>query len=163
MLSTALLVAASLLGQVEQESALPDAFRDVSTYFVGDWASEVELEGKVYRGTWTVKWSTSKACLVSYYEADTPEGPTAGTRVQGWDAASKKMLVIDFAKDGSSFIERYELGDDGIDRGKISGVNGKGERSKATARTVRTESDLFTWTVTEKGKPQRAFTFRRKK
>ena len=73
------------------------------------------------------------------------------------------MLVVDFGKDGSSSIERYQLGEDGIDKGQISAVSSEGEKSKATARTVRTESDLFTWTVVRKGEPQKAYTFRRRK
>ena len=163
MFSTTLLVAASFIGQAEPASELPDVFMEVSKYFVGEWASAIEVDGKVYRGTWAVKWSPEKACLVSYYEAETPDGPIAGARIQGWDAASKKMLVVDFGKDGSSSIERYQLGEDGIDKGRISAVSSEGEKSKATARTVRTESDTFTWTVAKKGEPQKAYTFRRRK
>ena len=152
---TAIVFAATLLVSAVggQEAGLPGKFIKECKYFVWDWATEVEIEGKVYRGTWTVRWSPDKACIVSHYEADTPAGPLSGTRIEGWDTSTDKLLVVDFGKDGSSSVERYTIVSDRIDEGEIAGVDAEGKRFEATARTDRMEENRFTWTVTKDGKP----------
>jgi hypothetical protein len=160
--STLALGVTSISSTYAGDGKLPEMFVSVSEYFVGDWASEVEVDGNVYRGTWTVDWSPEKACLVSYYKADSPDGPVAGTRVQGWDTSTEEMLVVEFSKSGSSSVERYKLGSNKIDEGKITAVDADGTSKKATARTDRTKRDSFTWTVTTDGQAQE-YKFRRMK
>jgi hypothetical protein len=152
----------SVLTANGQEVDLRGKFIKQCEYYLGSWATEREDDGSVYRGTWTVKWSPEKACLVTNWVGDTPTGSMSATRIQGWDAASQKLLVVEFGKDGSSSIERYTIVSDRIDEGDITRVDANGKRHKATARTDRMKKDVFTWTVTEDGKTM-AIRFRRVK
>ena len=152
MLSTAFLLAASMVVGQAEAANLPDEFVKQCNYYLGEWATEAEIEGKLYRGTWTVEWSPEKACLVTHWSAETPTGPGKGTRIQGWDAATKKVLVVDFGENGGSSIERYTILSDRIDEGTILRSKADGSTHNATARTDRMEQDHFTWTVTEDGK-----------
>ena len=162
MLSAAMFLAASMmLGQADGAN-VPDEFVRQCKYYLGEWASEVEVDGKVYRGTLTVTWSQDKACVLVLWAAETPTGRGSGTRVQGWDASTKEVLVVDFGKDGGSSIERYKIISDRIDEGKISRVDAEGSLHKATAHTDRMDQDHFTWTVTEDGRPT-AYKFHRVK
>jgi hypothetical protein len=135
-----------------QQVNLPKEFVKDCEYFLGDWATEAEIDGTVYHSTWTARWSPDKSCLVTHWAADTPDGPARGTRIQGWDALTKKMLVVDFSPNGASSIERYEIVSDEVDEGEITRVDAQGKPHKATARTLRRSPDFFTWTVTEDGK-----------
>ena len=124
---------------------LPAEFVKECEYYLGDWATEVEIGGTVYRGTWTVKWSPDKTCLVTHWAADTPDGPENGTRVFGWDARAKKVLIVDFANDGASSIERYTITSNQVSEGEMSGVERDGKPFQATARAERKTSEFFTW------------------
>jgi hypothetical protein len=127
---------------------LPADFIKECEYYCGDWKSEVDNDGTVYRGTWTVRWSPEKTCLVTHWAAETPDGPAKGTRVEGWDAVAKKVLVVDFGTGGSSSVERYTITVNNVSEGEIAGVHSHGKAFKATARVVR-KPDFFTWTVTQ--------------
>ena len=89
--------------------------------------------------------------MVTHWAGDTSTGPSSSTRVHGWDALTKKMLVVNFSPNGASAVERYELVSDKVDEGEITGINAEGKPRKATARTVREKPDYFTWTVKEDG------------
>ena len=116
---------------------LPAEFVKDCSYYIGDWATDVEGAGTLYRGTWKVQWSADRACIISYWAADTPQGPARGTRVEGWDALKKKVLVVDFGTSGSSSIERYTLASNKVSEGEMAGIDGEGKPFKATARTVQ--------------------------
>jgi hypothetical protein len=131
---------------------LPAEFVKDCSYYIGDWATDVEVAGTLYRGTWKVQWSADRACIISYWAADTPQGPARGTRVEGWDALKKKVLVVDFGTSGSSSIERYTLASNKVSEGEMAGIDGEGKPFKATARTVQKSPDFFIWTVTRDGK-----------
>jgi hypothetical protein len=38
-------------------------------YYLGDWNTEAEIAGTVYRGTWIVRWSPNKTCLETHWTA----------------------------------------------------------------------------------------------
>jgi hypothetical protein len=134
------------------EVKLPADFVRECESYVGDWATEAEIGGVLYRGKWIANWSPEKCCLDTHWTADTPNGPASGTRVQGWDATAKKVLVVDFGTDGSFSIERYTLTTNQTSKGEVSGADGDGKPFTATAHVVRKDQDFFTWTVTRDGK-----------
>ena len=146
----------------EAKANLPEEFVKMSDYYVGDWETEAEIDGTVYRGTWTARWSQDNTCLVTYWVADTPTGPARGTRIQGWDESAKKFLIVDFGTGGSSTIERYTIVSEKVDEGDMVGIDSEGEPIKATARTFKKEPDFFTWTVTKDGEATE-YKFRRVK
>lgn len=133
------------------EIKLPAEFVAECESYLGDWATEAEIDGKVYRGTWKVRWSPDRTCLITHWAADTPNGPGAGTRFEGWDGQAKKVLVVDFGSDGASSIERYRLTSNQVSEGEIVGVSPAGAPFRATARVVRNTPEFFTWTVTRDG------------
>lgn len=133
------------------EIKLPAEFVAECDSYLGDWATEAEIDGKIYRGTWIVRWSPDKTCLITHWAADTPNGPGAGTRFEGWDSQAKKVLVIDFGSDGASSIERYSLTSNQVSEGEIAGVSPAGAPFRATARLVRNTPDFLAWTVTRDG------------
>ena len=53
---------------------LPADFVKECEYYLGDWLTEVEIEGEVYRGEWIVRWSPDNTCLVTHWAADHPTG-----------------------------------------------------------------------------------------
>jgi len=144
------------------EVNLPANFVRDCEYYVGNWATDVEIEGTLYRGKWIANWSPDKTCLVTHWAAETPNGPAKGTRVQGWDALTKKMLVVDFGSDGTSTIERYTITANQVSEGEISGAEPDGKPFKATARAEHKNPDYFIWTVTREGKATE-YRFRRVK
>ena len=141
---------------------LPVEFVKECEYYLGDWATEVEIGGKVYRGEWIVKWSPDKTCLVTHWAAETPTGRAKGTRVEGWDAVTKKVLVVDFGTGGSSSIERYTITSNNVSEGEMSGIDAEGKAFQATARAERKKPDFFIWTVTRDGQV-REYRFQRSK
>lgn len=134
------------------DSKLPAEFVRECELYIGEWATEFEVDGVVCHGKWIARWSPEKSCLDTHWTADTPKGPASGTRVQGWDAITKKVLVVDFGADGSSSIERYTLTTNQKSEGEISGVDGEGKPVRATAQVLWKDKDFFTWTVTRDGK-----------
>ena len=149
-----LLVASFVSAELPTEVA-----KDLDT-FVGDWLTEIEIDGKVYRGLWVAQWSDDRTCLDTYWTGATPDGPAKGTRIQGWDVATKKVVVVDFSTNGSSTIERYSITKNRVSEGTIAGVDEEGKRFDATARTQWIGPDRFTWTV-KRGGDTLEYTFHR--
>jgi hypothetical protein len=144
------------------QAKLAPEFVKSSDYFIGTWNTESTANGQVYRGRWAADWSADKTCVISSWEGAESMGSPRGTRVLGWDPVAKQILLVDFGSNGSWSIERYTIVSDEVDEGTITGVDAEGKPYEAAVRTVKKDSDCFTWTVTRDGAPQEN-TFRRVK
>lgn len=151
--------------RVDLTTTLPaEAGRQLS-YFLGTWQYEWTEEGKPYKGTWGVRWSPDRTCLLSHWSNDGPDGPTRGTNVLGWDSEKGELVEMSFSSDGAHALARYQIKTPNLNEGSLSGVGPGGKPMKSNLRTAK-RRDSFTWTLSgqELGgekQPDLEFTFRR--
>ena len=151
--------------RVRQQSPLSQAARRQLRYFVGKWNYSWEMEGERYEGTWNVRWSPDRTCLLSHWSNDGPQGKVQGTITLGWDELEGQLVDVTFASDGTYAIARYDIKNRRVHEGSRSGVGRDGKALEGKLRLEK-QKDAFTWKLYDhvlggETQPDLEFEFRR--
>lgn len=129
MLSTAILLAASIVGQAEQvkiKFAMPEETLSFFSYFVGEWRMEGKSPWGPVSGTIIWKWAEGKHCI-TYESLWTDAGGTVrASALCGWDPLKRQLVETEYWTDNSINTLRYSKTNDRLWEGTMLGVDDAG-------------------------------------
>jgi hypothetical protein len=149
MLSSALLLVASIVAAQADEPNIPkDAIKAIG-YYVGDWRAERTEDGEKRVDEFTVKWVRGQYCTILTSTTTTPKGVSKGTLLSGWDALNKEIVDFSYGSDGSHSIERWKVVSSTVEEATSIGVNADGKRTTAAFRIEKKDRSNFTLTIAD--------------
>ena len=148
MLSTAFVMAASMVMGQPMEPNIPKDVLTSMDYYVGKWKGEGNDDGAALKIQFTTRWVPGKHCTIMNSRSKTPDGVVQGTLVSGWDALNKEVVDVSYGADGSSSVERWKIASPTVEEATSTGVNASGKPTKATFRIERRGPDEFILKIT---------------
>ena len=150
MLSTALLMATSMVMAQPSEPNIPKEILASMEYFVGKWKGEGNEGGTVVREQVTGRWAPGKHCTILNARSRTPNGFVQVTLLSGWDALHKEVVDFSYGSDGSHSIERWKIASPTVEEATSAGVSASGKPTKAVFRIEKRSQDEFILKITER-------------
>ena len=150
MLSTAIVMAASMVMAQPTEPNIPKEVLTSMGYYVGKWKGEGNEDGAVLRYQLTTKWAPGKHCTILNIRMKTPDGVVRGTLVSGWDALKREVVDVSYMSDGSHSVERWKIASPTVEEATSTGVSASGKPTKATFRIEKRGPDEFILKVTDR-------------
>ena len=150
MLSTALLMATSMVMAQPAEPNVPKEILAAMDYYVGKWKGEGNEAGVPLKLQITTRWAPGKHCTIMNGRIRTSEGVVKGTLLSGWDAQNKQVVDYSYGSDGSFGIERWTIASPKVEEATSTGVSASGKSTRAVFRIEKRSPDEFLLKITER-------------
>ena len=150
MLSSAVLLAASMVVGQAAEPNIPSDVIESLGYYVGEWKSERTENGRIHASQFTAEWMPGKYCTILRGKVQSPDGDRQFTLLSGWDVLTKEVVDYSYGSDGSQSMERWKIVSPTVEESTSTGVSVDGKPTSATYRIEKKGSDLFIQTITNR-------------
>ena len=128
MLSTTLLLAASMVVGQAEESKIPQEVLKQLKYMEGTWEVVGNVENEEVRGIWSARWAPGKHCLLRRSEHEIGGESVIGVGVIGWDGVTETITEQVFFSNNGSALLRWKVLPSGNLEGEISSYR-EGQKS----------------------------------
>jgi hypothetical protein len=168
MLSTAVLLTASMVVGQAEDINVPKKVLAEFDYLVGDWTYSGEDGDDAVKGTFSVKWAPGKHAILIEMSWTDPDHTAMGTGIDGWDVAKERITTLEFWSDGWSHYREYSIKSVGVWHSDVwNGVTDEGKRITGRGIVERKGPNEFVWrsektTLDGKPGPNTLITFKRK-